>query len=372
MKRAILLMGLIAGMGAAIFAQNAALPRLAVVEFTTNVNTNKAKADVVTVRNVAESRMVETGKYRMMTRNEIDQLLANQRIQVSSISSADNIKKLQLQNISYIVTGSVDAMGDDYAVTVRVLDVSTGQYPHSANDFMGGDSRDLYNGINSLMTKFVAGMSSDASGAIVQGQARNAPSSTGISIEVSIKEGGILYLQNEEIAVLWDNDTYFIPVEKPGTYTVKMVFASGVEAIRSVTIASRGVTKVDFTYYVGVVGPAGGLIFYDKGSVSDGWRYLEAAPAETEFAAEFRGFSLKQLNIGGFTGWFLPSIDELDLMYKNLKEKGLGGFSDGYYWSSSQGIYSNHTYIKRFSDGAQISSYIDGNNTYAIRAIRQF
>lgn len=25
-------------------------------------------------------------------------------------------------------------------------------------------------------------------------------------------------------------------------------------------------------------GPAGGLIFYDKGSYSDGWRYLEAAP----------------------------------------------------------------------------------------------
>ncbi len=29
-------------------------------------------------------------------------------------------------------------------------------------------------------------------------------------------------------------------------------------------------------------GPAGGWIFYDKGSYSDGWRYLEAAPQSTD------------------------------------------------------------------------------------------
>ena len=148
-------------MGAVLFAQAAALPRLAVVEFTTNVNTEKAKADAVTVRNLVESQMVATRKYQIITRSDIDQLLANQRIQVSSISSAENIKKLQLQNISYILTGSVDAMGSDYAVTVRVLDVSTGQFSHSDNELMGGGSRDLFNGVNGLMNKFVAGMSSD-------------------------------------------------------------------------------------------------------------------------------------------------------------------------------------------------------------------
>ena len=34
------------------------------------------------------------------------------------------------------------------------------------------------------------------------------------------------------------------------------------------------------TYVVGEKGPAGGLIFYDKGKKSDGWRYLEAAPED--------------------------------------------------------------------------------------------
>ena len=41
----------------------------------------------------------------------------------------------------------------------------------------------------------------------------------------------------------------------------------------------------DITLYaqwevIGATGPAGGLVFYDKGAVSDGWRYLEAAPVD--------------------------------------------------------------------------------------------
>ena len=39
---------------------------------------------------------------------------------------------------------------------------------------------------------------------------------------------------------------------------------------------SESVNEV--VYCIGVSGPAGGVIFYDKGYESDGWRYLEAAP----------------------------------------------------------------------------------------------
>ena len=42
-------------------------------------------------------------------------------------------------------------------------------------------------------------------------------------------------------------------------------------------------------YNIGDTGPAGGLIFYDKGIFSHGWRYLEAAPAETEFTTQWGG-----------------------------------------------------------------------------------
>jgi hypothetical protein len=248
---------------------------------------------------------------------------------VSSISSAENIQKLQLANIRYIVTGAVDAMGNDYAITVRVLDVSTGQFSHSDNDLMGSGSRDLYNGINTLMSKFNAGMSADASGGIVQGT------------------------------------------------------------------TSR-------TYNVGDFGPAGGYIFYDKGVFSAGWRYLEAAPAETEFTAP-SGASLRvsgtstavgsgrrntqliveylnqrgesgsaeqlcvSLNFDGFTDWFLPSKDELDLMYRNLKQKRLGSFNNNWYWSSSP-ANGLSAWVQDFRDGG----FFDYRSTATVRAVRAF
>jgi hypothetical protein len=40
-------------------------------------------------------------------------------------------------------------------------------------------------------------------------------------------------------------------------------------------------------YKVGDIGPAGGWIFYDTGQVTDGWCYLETAPVEAEFTAEW-------------------------------------------------------------------------------------
>jgi hypothetical protein len=166
------------------------------------------------------------------------------------------------------------------------------------------------------------------------------------------------------------------------------------------------------TYKIGDAGPAGGIVFYDKGNNSGGWRYLEAAPANTEFTAQWGAIAsingktstdigtgknntqilstffeqkgeltraasrCTHLNINGFTDWFLPSKAELAYMYINLKEGGLGDFGGGYYWSSSitLGVGSwNSTWAQKFSDGSEQGGMVHNQSqTYSVRAIRQF
>ena len=180
-------------------------------------------------------------------------------------------------------------------------------------------------------------------------------------------------------------------------------------ALLLVTMACAGVfaqeQPVGRTYNIGDTGPAGGIVFYDKGTFSDGWRYLEAAPAETEFTAEWGAYGTDvsgtetevgtgrrnteiivgrleglgetgraaqlcaDLNFGGVDDWFLPSKDELDLMYKNLKAKDLGGFSNNLYWSSSQNGYHN-SWFQYFIEYLQASAGKD--LTLPVRAIRAF
>ena len=160
------------------------------------------------------------------------------------------------------------------------------------------------------------------------------------------------------------------------------------------------------SYVIGDEGQAGGIIFYDKGTYTNGWRYLEAAPPSTEFRAnlgwgsanvpgtkydvgmgekntELIVAALKQIGetgkaaqrcndmtSGGVSDWFLPSINELNLMYQNLKQKSLGGFSDNWYWSSSE---SNPASARSqfFGTGLLNNNYKD-YVSLSVRAARAF
>ena len=75
------------------------------------------------------------------------------------------------------------------------------------------------------------------------------------------------------------------------------------------------------------------------------------------------------LTLGGYDDWFLPSKDELNLMYLNLKLQGMGGFSNSDYWSSTA-YGGNNAYKQNFGSGYQVGNYRNG--TFRVRAIRAF
>ncbi|MBM4201987.1 MAG: DUF1566 domain-containing protein [Gammaproteobacteria bacterium] len=92
-------------------------------------------------------------------------------------------------------------------------------------------------------------------------------------------------------------------------------------------------------------------------------------------AGDYAATRAANLVLNGYSDWFLPSKDELNLMYKNIGPgapaplTNVGGFSSAWYWSSSE--YDNsHAWDKNFGDGnqdANTKAYAD-----AVRAVRAF
>jgi hypothetical protein len=99
---------------------------------------------------------------------------------------------------------------------------------------------------------------------------------------------------------------------------------------------------------------------------------LEVAPASKEFRAEWNEAMRRcgDMTVNGVGGWRLPSKDELDAMYRELKMMGRGGFRDEWYWSSFS--YSDAFACNQcFRNGEQ---YDLGTKRFAIhvRAVRTF
>ena len=195
--------------------------------------------------------------------------------------------------------------------------------------------------------------------------------------------------------------------------------SSGASGQSAATLtAAAPAAAASTSYKVGDTGPAGGLIFYDKGNNSGGWLYLEAAPADitqrlfqTSEAvsiesqrtvgtgkANTQAIMIQANNLGGgfgwaaqacatftlngFDDWFLPSRDELNFMYGNLHMRNLGGFSPDRYWSSTFDRNENSArwwWGINFSDGGHAihSGNRDAHQWYPgqqlrVRPIRQF
>jgi len=161
-------------------------------------------------------------------------------------------------------------------------------------------------------------------------------------------------------------------------------------------------------YCIGDTGPAGGWIFYDDEADGvdniAGARYLEAAPSDQSSGAPWgcKGTLISgadgiavgtgkqntidieagcatvgtaadicaNLSLGSYSDWFLPSKNELGLMYENLHAKGVGDFAgSGGYLSSSE-LSADNACNQNFFNGFYGSSYKDVN--LHVRAVRAF
>ena len=93
--------------------------------------------------------------------------------------------------------------------------------------------------------------------------------------------------------------------------------------------SGSGSGPVQSDYKIGDIGPAGGYIFYDRGYYENGWRYLEAAPAD-----------MKVIN-------GVPTVDATSDAYKNAE------IDDQYVLFG---------YYRKTNDGADL--FVNGTDTW--------
>jgi hypothetical protein len=150
------------------------------------------------------------------------------------------------------------------------------------------------------------------------------------------------------------------------------------------------------TYAIGDAGPAGGIVFH----VTDGGLHGSEAAAVDQAPTHWGcyGTTISGANgtavgtgeqntidiIAGCNettaasvaaaygpGWYLPSKDELNLLYSQKVAGVVGGFASRYYWSSSQGSDDDDAWLQYFGTGDQLDSF-GKSSAEGVRAVRAF
>ena len=289
--------------------------------------------------------LVKGRKLVVVDRKEIDLIRREMNFQMSGEVSEESAQEIgRLLGAQSIVSGSLISIGESYRFRTKLIDVNSAAIQTSSSISVRDEPQIQY------MLAQGPAVASPAPQA-----AARAPSAPSPAVQ-----GGVVAIPAQAVSEP-------LPPAAPAENDLK-------------------------AYKIGDTGPAGGLIFYDKGNNSGGWRYLEAAPVEAEFQAAWSavgsfGTSVEntqegigsgkrntqlivemfrkttgewdtaaqqadELVFNGFDDWFLPSKAELDQMYGNLKRKNLGDFKDEYYWSSTDDSTSQN-----FKDGGRITHW---------------
>jgi hypothetical protein len=313
-------------------------PRLAIVEFTTDAQETNQKEDIAAMRDMVNTDMSSLGKFNVMPNSEVNEFLIFNRIEIENVYKEEYYALFADENIAFLLSADVRALKKGYRISYFFI---------STKERLIYKSK-VYNMKN-----------------------------TGADIRKIIEKSVIEFFNT-------------IPLTSDD-------LANAYEAPK---------------YSVGDKGPAGGIIFFVKANYADGWRYLEAAPGDLNYKlpwgiwngsnylpdspgtseelgsgkhnTELLAISEPEaympvptasqactnLVFNGFDDWFLPSKEELNLMYRALARDAVFAFHGGAYWSSSQ-TTTGAAWFQTFDNGRL---YPNGliTEAYLVRAIRSF
>ncbi len=109
------------------------------------------------------------------------------------------------------------------------------------------------------------------------------------------------------------------------------------------------------------------LVTYATGAGLGAGSENTATIVATQGSGSYAASLCDELVLNGFSDWHLPSKDELNALY--LEKNEVGGFADGFYWSSTE-HGEGSAWEQVFNTGTQY--YVNKNSHIHARAIRAF
>ena len=338
-------------------------PTIVVIPFDAkNIEQNDANV----LFEVFTNEIAGTGKFKVVDRTKVDFIKKQHEFQNSDWSNDEKVAKLgNALNANIVVTGQLMPFKDKIVVSFRMLDVNTMEIVTSATARVS-DTSEFFDKIPEIVKKLMGEIKSiSTTSNITTSKTESSSVSTNVSTSKNTTTynigddgpgGGIIFYYSEAGFDVYEPDgsvrkCHYLEVSKSNLGEIKWCSTKyEVDCCNITTNNGLGYGKKN-TYNIIKSTHRSGTITKENCAALACYSYSTATTKAGD--------------------WFLPSKDELNLLYENLRNvvliSSVAGI--GLFWSSSQDD-SFDAWFQRFSDGYQ--SHYDKNLNPSVRAVRAF
>ena len=398
-------------------------PTIVVIPFDAK---NIEQTEVEVLLDTFTNKIADSGKFKVVDRSKVNEIKKQHEFQNSDWSSDEKVAKLgNALNANMVVVGKLMPFQKKINASFRILDVNTMEIVSTA-DGVFNDILAFFNKIPEIVKKLTGEIKSISTTSNIT---TSKPESSSVSTNVSTPKTRSTSSTSNITTSKTESSSVSTNASTPKTKSTSSTSSISIPRTSNFSTSSTSKTTTTYgkTYNIGDTGPGGGIIFYyseagfdvyePDGSVKK-CHYLEVSKSnlgEISWCSQ-KDYRTSCCDVATYVGlgygkkntyniiksyhssgtitkencaallcysystattkagdWFLPSKDELNLLYKNLRNVVLISCVAGYgcFWSSSQPNNIRYAWYQRFSDGRQYSDY-SKFYTRSVRAVRAF
>jgi TolB-like protein len=220
------------------FAQEIKKISVAVNDFTAE-GIEESSARIITDRIRAE--LINSGSFRIMERGEMDKILREQGFQQSGACTDQSclVEVGQLLGVEKIVAGTIGKLGTLFTISMRIVDVRSGEILATVNQDCQCSIEDLLStAVPSIAKNFTARMS----GGTVAPSTESVKTTASLSV-ASVPSGAKVLLNDKVVGSAPFSDNGL----KPGDYSLKLDLDGYQPKVETITLASGKSLDLSYT-----------------------------------------------------------------------------------------------------------------------------